>query len=141
MSEELRGCPFCGKPPRLNHRASDNTGTGELWTIACFCGGYSARTHQMGATKEAVIAAWNLRADSRPAPTLSDAVCDRFIEHQPAFAGDHELWWFSVPMRDDKGIFLHRTFRCTLAEAREAVRGALMPNTETVGAKEGEGEE
>lgn len=62
---ELKPCPFCGRAPSYTSRKSlrEDSHTGELHFIACFCGGNSARAHQFGESYEAVREKWNTRAE------------------------------------------------------------------------------
>lgn len=61
---ELKGCPFCGRQPRLTARAatdSEQSPTGEVFFVTCHCGGYSAKAWQRGCSLAEVQAAWNTR--------------------------------------------------------------------------------
>lgn len=54
-------CPFCGRAPVCNDRAEESA-TGRIWYIVCYCGSHSARAHQWGHTAEGVIEKWNKRS-------------------------------------------------------------------------------
>lgn len=77
---ELKPCPFCGKEPRVTHRAASDEGLhagGYVAFIACFCGTYSAKAHQPGGgntVAEAIQHAgerWNTRARADMADELA----------------------------------------------------------------------
>ncbi|MVT30132.1 restriction alleviation protein, Lar family [Acidovorax citrulli] len=61
-------CPFCGGEPSIVERPDNIDGTEFFYAMACYCGGYSARAHQMAIRKNPeqakadAIAAWNRRA-------------------------------------------------------------------------------
>lgn len=64
----LAPCPFCGGEPSIVERPDNIDGTEFFCAMACYCGGYSARAHQMAVRKTPelakanAIAAWNRRA-------------------------------------------------------------------------------
>ena len=72
-NDELLPCPFCDGEPRTIERPDNITGTEFFFSVACYCGGYSACSHKMAVretpeqAKRDAIAAWNTRAQ-QPAP-------------------------------------------------------------------------
>lgn len=68
----LAPCPFCGGEPSIVERPDNIDGTEFFYALACYCGGYSARAHQMAVRKTPeqakadAIAAWNRRTPSQP---------------------------------------------------------------------------
>lgn len=69
-NDELIPCPFCDGEPRTIERPDNITGTKFFFSVACYCGGYSACAHKMAVretpeqAKRDAIAAWNTRAQN-----------------------------------------------------------------------------
>jgi len=64
---ELKGCPFCGRQPRLSCRGateSERSTTGEIFFITCHCGGNTSKAWQYGHTLQAAQFDWNTRVES-----------------------------------------------------------------------------
>ena len=66
----VQGCPFCGSTPHVSTRASNETATGVVWFVTCYCGGYAARAWVMGDSEDVAAKQWNTRA----LPTLAREV-------------------------------------------------------------------
>lgn len=56
-------CPFCGRRPKRNSRASTETDTGMVYFVVCYCGGCVARAWTMGKSIDEVLTLWNTRAE------------------------------------------------------------------------------
>lgn len=61
VENELLNCPFCGGIPLRSERASNETSTGAIHFIACYCGGHSARAHVYGESEVEALKRWNTR--------------------------------------------------------------------------------
>lgn len=75
MSDELEGCPFCGKVPGSLARPDNIDGTEFYAAFFCHCDGYSATAHagRRAKTQEQAIAearaAWNRRTPTTQSAT------------------------------------------------------------------------
>lgn len=90
----LAPCPLCGGELSIVERPDNIDGTEFFYSLACYCGGFSARAHQMAVRKTPeqakadAIAAWNRRAPA-PAPQgPTDAEIDALWREATADHGD-----------------------------------------------------
>jgi len=135
MSEPLSPCPWCpnGGEPEV-YRPMQVAATHRFHVRCKACGAMGPYTETDG--REAAIAGWNRRAE----PMLSDAVVDQLITHEPAMtltakAGrthtTPEQWTAMIVTKTERGMRWMTDGFASLAEARAAVRKAMLGETDT----------
>lgn len=66
IRNDFTGCPFCGRLPQLNCRATSKGETEEgdgrmIFFAACYGGGYFAHAHQFAYSLSELLEKWNTR--------------------------------------------------------------------------------
>ena len=72
MNCALLNCPFCNSPVEMQHQQDEQSHTGQLFFITCYCGDDENNTAwQSGSTAVAAANKWNTRHDRLYDPLIA----------------------------------------------------------------------